>query len=255
MSSSSRRQGPINVPPPVGGKPASTYARFIPREELGDFAAWNPDSLSGRGPRGSAEAAPAAPPPPPPAPEPTVEEWLAEVAAARQAGYQDGYRDGLVALESFKQSYATQLTAQFTALSKNFGRELDALEAQVAEAVARTAVQLARQVVRGELKVDPALVARVASEAVESVLLSARHITVHLHPQDLALVAEGAADAIEARGARLMANAGIARGGCQVDSDAGSIDARIATRWAQAAGALGLSEPWDGPDAEEASAP
>jgi len=255
MSSSSRRQGPINVPPPSGGKPASPYSRFIPREELGDFAAWSPDSLSGRQ-RGAAAEPPSAPPPlPPEAPEPTVEEWLAEVATARQAGYQDGYRDGLVALDSFKQSYAAQLTAQFGALSKNFGHELDALEAQIAEAVARTAVQLARQVVRGELKVDPALVGRVASEAVESVLLSARHITVHLHPQDLALVAEGAADAIEARGARLMASAGIARGGCRVDSDAGSIDARIATRWAQAAGALGLSEPWDGHDADEAVAP
>ena len=251
MSSSSRRHGPINVPPPAGAKPASAYARFIPREELGDFAAWNPDALNGQ--RRAAQA-PAEPPPPPPPPEPTTEEWLAEVAAARQAGYQDGYRDGLVALESFKQSYAAQLTAQFGNLLQGFGRELEALEAQVAEAVARTAVQLARQVVRSELQIDPSHVGRVAAEAIEAVLLSARHITVHLHPQDLTLVAEGAADAIEARGARLMASPQIERGGCRVESDAGAIDARIATRWAQAAGALGRSEPWEGSEDEDTTA-
>lgn len=251
MSNSSRKHGPINVPPPAGSKPASAYARFIPREELGDFAAWSPDSLNGQRRAAQAPSEPPAPPPPPP--EPTTEEWLAEVAASRQSGYQDGYRDGLVALESFKQSYAAQLTSQFGSLLQGFGRELDALEAQVAEAVARTAVQLARQVVRSELQLDPAHVGRVAAEAIEAVLLSARHITVHLHPQDLPLVADGAADAIEARGARLMANVQVERGGCMVESDAGSIDARIATRWAQAAGALGRSEPWEGPDSEGAA--
>ena len=54
-----------------------------------------------------------------------------------------------------------------------------------------------------------------------------------------------AAEALEARGARLMAKPDIARGGVIVESDVGSVDARIATRWAQAAGALGSDEPWD----------
>ena len=107
---------------------------------------------------------------------------------------------------------------------------------------------------RSELPLAPAHVGPEAAEAIEAVLLSARHITVHLHPQDLALVAEGAADAIEARGARLMVSPQMERGGCMVESDAGSIDARIATRWEQAAGALGRSEPWAGPDDEGTSA-
>ena len=29
-------------PPPGGGKSAHAYTRFIPREELSSFAAWNP---------------------------------------------------------------------------------------------------------------------------------------------------------------------------------------------------------------------
>ncbi|MCC9596176.1 MULTISPECIES: FliH/SctL family protein [unclassified Rubrivivax] len=237
--SSSSKHGFRNVPPPQGSKPASAYTRFIPREELGDFAAWKPGSFHG-------EPEPEAPPPEPAAPpEPTPEEWLAKIAAARQAGYQDGYRDGLVALEGFKQSFASQATAQVGAVVDSFNAQFDRLDAEIATAVARTAVQLARQVLRSELQADPSLVARVAAEAVNNVLLSARHITVRVHPNDLPLVAEGAEEALTARGARLLADDGIERGGVLVDSDVGSIDARIASRWAQAAAAMGSDEPWE----------
>ncbi|ODU99545.1 MAG: flagellar biosynthesis protein [Rubrivivax sp. SCN 70-15] len=238
MSSSSRQAGFLNVPSPPGSKAATPYTRFIPREELGDFAAWRPGSLNDCG-----AAAPAAPP----AAEPGADEWRAQVAAARQAGYQDGYRDGLVALESFKQSFAAQATGQIGALLTGFDAQLAQLDAAMADAVARTAVQLARQVLRAELRVAPALVAQVATEAVNAVLLSARHITVQVHPQDLPLVAEGAEEALQARGARLLANPGIERGGVFVESDVGAIDARIASRWAQAAAALGSAEPWGEP--------
>jgi flagellar assembly protein FliH len=241
MSSSSRQAGFLNVPSPPGSKAATPYTRFIPREELGDFAAWRPGSLND----GGAAARPAAPVAA--AAEPGAEEWRAQVAAARQAGYQDGYRDGLVALESFKQSFAAQATGQIGTLLTGFDAQLAQLDAVMAEAVARTAVQLARQVLRAELRVAPALVAQVAAEAVNAVLLSARHITVQVHPQDLPLVAEGADEALQARGARLLANPGIERGGVLVESDVGAIDARIASRWAQAAAALGSTEPWSEP--------
>lgn len=217
---------------------SSSYSRFIPREELGDFEAWKPGSLNARGAR------PETPPPPAAPPEPTADEWRAKIAAARQEGYQAGYRDGLVALEGFKQSFAQQATSQIGALLASFDGELSALEAQMADAVARTAMQLARQVVRSELNTSPAHVAAVATEAVNAVLLSARHITVQVHPQDLPLVAEGAEEALQARGGRLLANPQIERGGVLVESDVGSIDARIASRWAQAASALGGDEAW-----------
>jgi len=238
------------VPPPAGARPASPYARFIPREELGDFASWQPGTLGGatRGSPGSpattgTEAA---------AGEAAVADadaWQARVAAARQTGYQEGYRDGLVALESFKQSFAQQATAQIGALLDAFDRQFDALDADAARAVAHTAVQLARQVLRTELQLRPELVAQVAAEAVNAVLLSARHISVQVHPHDLPLVAEGAADMLAARGARLLADPSIERGGVLVHSDVGAIDARIASRWAQAAAALGSSEPLNGGDA------
>jgi flagellar assembly protein FliH len=234
---------------------AQTYQRFIPREELGDFATWRPSEIGTQAEPGTPQSGVFRAPPPAPAAapnaaaaEPTPAEWLKQIAAARQAGYQDGYRDGLVALEGFKQSFSQQATAQIGALLDAFDAQTQALDADVATAVARTALQLARQVLRSELQTRPELVADVASEAINSVMHSARHMAVHVHPQDLPLVAMGAEESLSARGARLQPDATVPRGGVLVHSDVGTVDARIATRWAQATAALtagaGQEVPW-----------
>jgi flagellar assembly protein FliH len=237
--SSSSKGGFKNVPPPDrGGKPATSYARFIPREELGEVASWQPGAFGRRatdrpGAQPAAAAAAGAA-----APADEQRERAAERHAARQAGYQDGYRDGLAALESFKQHFAAQAMAQVGALVESFDAQTRTLDACVADTLARCAVQLARQVVRSELATRPGLVVQVAQDALAAVTLAARHVTLRVHPADLPLVAEGAEEALRARGARLVADEGIERGGLVVDSEAGAIDARIATRWAQAAAEL-----------------
>jgi len=235
-----------NVPSPNEGK-ETLYSRFIPREEVTSFKAWNPDSLQS-GERRSPTGVP---------PEPTVspaEQVAAQLHAARQGGYQDGYRDGLAALESFKQSFASQVTAQIGRLVDSHGQQLDALQQQLAQTVASCAVALARQVVRSELVVRPELVAAVAQEAVETMLLSAKHITVRVHPDDQPLVAHGASDVLHARGARLIGDATIARGGCRVDSDIASVDGTVGMRWQRAAASLGSQAPWVEPESPSSHA-
>src|ERR1700760_4933668 len=98
-SSDSRNRRPVrNVDSP--NDTARNYARFIPREELGGFAAWQPGNLAG-GPapqqnvQRPQEEAP---------PVDVAAEIAAQVKVARQAAYQEGYRDGLAALENFKQN-------------------------------------------------------------------------------------------------------------------------------------------------------
>jgi flagellar assembly protein FliH len=213
-------------------------SRFIPREELEGFATWRPHAFddapaSAHGVRSPKHDAPR-----------TAGDQAA-LQGARQAGYQDGYRDGLVALESFKQAFATQMSAQLGALVAAFDAEFAQLESAIAECVAQSATALARQVVRSELATRPELVATVAAQAVEAVLLSAKHIRVHVNPADQALVQQGAADALAARGARLMADATVSRGGCRVESGLGRIDASIEGRWLQAATLISPS-PWKG---------
>ena len=252
MTRSSSRQR--NVPPPTGaaaaGAKAAIYARFIPREELSSFAAWAPGDLSGAGPATPGAGAAAEPMP---APVDPVEQQAELVRQARQSGYQDGYRDGLVALEGFKQSFAHQATLQVGQLVKAIGSQLDAMQQEMAEALAATALALAGQIVRSELAARPESVAAVAQEALETLMLSARHITLRVHPDDQPLVAEGAGELLAARGARLVADLGIARGGCVVESNIGLVDASIETRWRRAAASIGRDEPWQ--PAAEASDP
>ncbi|MBL8301134.1 MAG: flagellar biosynthesis protein [Ideonella sp.] len=233
-----------NIPAPQGNKAPSVYSRFIPREELADFAAWTPGMLDG--PSTSATPAlgvqrPAPPAPPAPSPE---DELKALLNANRQQAYQDGYRDGLAALEGFKQTHARQMSNQIGALVQSIGNQLDELQQDMARAIAVSATHLARQIVRTELQARPELVAMVAGEALDTLLLSARHITLRVHPDDQVLVTQGAADVLAARGARVIADTTVARGGCLVDSDIGSIDATMETRWRRAAAALGCDEAW-----------
>lgn len=273
-------QTPKASPPPAaaeaGAAKAHPYTRFIPREELGGFAAWAIGDLgtgdrrshrdrraspSAAGARDAAasgtapifrnvgaarEASPAAADP--------AELVAQQLRAARQGGYQDGYRDGLVALEGFKQSFAAQTTAQVGVWIASFGRELDALQQQMAAGVAAAATELARRVVRSELVAQPERIAAVAEEAIDALLLSARHIAIRVHPDDAKLVAAGAGEAITARGARIVADPAIARGGCRIESDIGGVDARIEERWRQATAAIGGDAPWqrDAPAAQAA---
>ena len=245
-----------NAPPPSSPPKASSYSRFIPREELDSFAAWRPGTLTGSDPApahgGLRRAADRAP-----SPSGAADNAAAQLRAARQSGYQDGYRDGLVALESFKQNFAGQMTAQIGLLMHSIATQLDALEQDMAHCLAVSATQLARQIVRSEISVRPALVQAVAREATEALLLSARHITLRVHPDDLSVVAQGAADVLAARGARLIADGTIARGGCLVESDIGVLDATLQARWNRCAAALGSDETWETtmPGLAPASAP
>lgn len=239
---------PAPPPPKPGGAPAAqqpakptSYGRFIPREELSSFAAWNIGSLDGVSAADKGVQRPAPPEPEPP----STEELVAEAATgARKSGYQDGYRDGLVALEGFKQSYASQITAQLGAVTQSYMAQLDAMQQQMAQALAVTATQLARQMVRSEIAQRPELVTTVAEEAIDALLLSARHITLRVNPDDHALVSQGAADVLAARGARVLGDASVQRGGCLVESDIGVVDATVEARWRRTAATIGCDASW-----------
>lgn len=236
----------IDLPGGLAKPVVPTYARFIPREELGSVAAWVPDSLD---PRKTAAAAAPAPAPIDPAVaraarQAQLQQRFAEVfEQGRRQGQEDTTRtmreEARQALDVFRRQQATEVGAPVATLLTQFQQGLDSVEQALARRLAGIAMQMARQVVRHELQTNAALVVDVTQEALAEVLLSARHITVKVHPTDFALVEQGCADAFEARGARLIADAHVERGGCLVESDLGKVDARLSTRWAGAVAAMG----------------
>jgi len=306
--------------PPGTGVPNS-YTRFIPREELKSFSAWNPQAFEqktaeqagaagetgvrkptfseraaasvpesakpamagakgaatapkpatgapkGAAPKPAAKSASVTPikrqpmvggmpgqepppppePPAPPTPAPNVEEL---VDNAMKSGYQDGYRNGLIALEAYKQTQAAQLAAymndQISALTADYHHRLESLEQQLAGRIAGVALELARQVVRSELDQRPEAVLTVAEEALGVLLASARQISVRLNPEDHALAQGSLTEVLQARGARLMPDASVTRGGCVVESDIALVDASVEARWYRAAAAMGSQAEWRG---------
>ena len=249
MTSSSERSraARLNIPPPPGSKAGPGYSRIIPREELVGFQSWQPGAFGA----GLQLPGPASAPAGPVADEePTADEWQQRVADARKHGYQDGYRDGLVGLDNFKQAHAAQTARQVGELVTAFDQQLAALEPAMARTLALTAVRLARRVLRHELTTRPETVASLAQEAVQAIMLSARRIEVQVHPDDRDLVELGAGEVLVSRGARLVADPSVARGGCRVESDVGAVDASLDARWAQAAALLGSDLPLGEPPVE-----
>lgn len=313
-------------PGPNGNGTPNAYARFIPREELGTFAVWSPETFeqpaethkpeevgglrkptlaeraaaevrptmksgpvhhapqtasqptqaapSGQakpaawrpivgGMPGQAEAAAmahaeaqaaAAAAAAQAEPAPDVEALLDE---ARQSGYQDGYRNGLAALESYKQAQAAQMASymseQVGALVAGLQQRLDSVEQQLAGRIAGVALELARQVVRSELMARPEVVVDVAEQALTALLSSARQIVLRLHPEDHAMVQAQLSELLQARGARLVGDPGVTRGGCLVDSDIALVDASVEARWERVAASMGQQATWNG--GREAQAP
>jgi flagellar assembly protein FliH len=184
---------------------------------------------------------------PPPSPPVPVEALLRE---ARQEAYQEGYRNGLAALESYKQTQSAQMAAymsdQIGLLASDFHHRLESLEQQLAGRIAGVALELARQVVRADLAVQPETVVEVADEVLGTLLASARQVVLRLHPDDHALAQAQLAEVLAARGVRVVPDVNLTRGGCLVESDIAVVDATVEARWDRAAASLGHSAPWNG---------
>lgn len=178
---------------------------------------------------------------------PSVDELVEQ---ARQSGYQDGYRNGLAALESYKQTQGAQMAAymndQIGALAADFHHRLELLEQQLAGRIAGVALELARQAVRTELQQRPEVVVAVAEEAMGALLSSARQIVLRLNPDDHALAQGQLDELLQARGARVVPDPMLARGGCIVESDIAVVDATVEARWNLAAASIGHKTEWNG---------
>ncbi len=108
--------------------------------------------------------------------------------------------------------------------------EQEAFLAEVEQAAVRLAYAIARKIIRRELTAEPDLVLQTVREAVQK-LAAASRITIRCHPDDLGLLQ---ADKVlqkwlEAREAQVKFRADdqIERGGCVVESDAGTVDAQL----------------------------
>lgn len=158
-------------------------------------------------------------------PQPTVRDLEALEQQAREEGYAAGRAEGLAAAQ---QQLGGQL-ARFNALCEAAARPLQALDDQTEQELARLAIVVARRVIARELQQSPELIAKAVRQAAMALPAATRDLRVHLHPDDLDLLRE--LGAVESHW-QLHADASLARGDCQLESERSRLDARVETRLA-----------------------
>ena len=122
----------------------------------------------------------------------------------------------------------------------------DRIAARTRPQLVDLAFAVAARVLAHAVERDPAAVAEVAARALES----ARHraeVTLRVHPEDLAAIraAEGALEAglSRARHFELVADPSVGRGGAVVETEAGTVDARLDRQLAALREALAEAAP------------
>jgi flagellar assembly protein FliH len=158
----------------------------------------------------------------------------AEQKDKERVNHERGYKEGLAAGEAeIKRQTAAlnerilRLDSVLAALSQPF----EELDDEVEQQLTLLALTVGKQMVRRELRTDPAQVIAVIRESVGRLPAAARDVRVHLHPQDAAIVRELlAAPTSGERAWSIIEDPALSRGGCIVRTDTSQIDARLDSR-------------------------
>jgi len=227
-----------------------------PRMRGESWQRWQMDSLDPRDAlRKVLEAQLPVEPPPPPTIDFEALEAMRD--GARKEGYAQGYNQGQTQGygDGHREGYARGLesarneAARLQQLATNFRDALGRVDNDISDALIGLALDVARQLVRKTMELDPAALLPAAREllAAEPPLSGAPCLL--LNPEDVTLVETHLRGELDAAGWTLRADPTVARGGCIASAASGELDASLSTRWERVIKALGRNDPWEPPHA------
>lgn len=162
---------------------------------------------------------------------------VAEIEEVEQRAYEEAYARGLEAGRAAGKAEYDDAIARVHAQVARLEQALDSLaeplkdvDAQVESDLTHLALAVARQLVRRELRIDPAQVIAIIRETMALLPTAARDVRVHLHPEDAAVVRERLAATATERAWTVVEDPVMTRGGCRVTTEHAHIDARLETR-------------------------
>lgn len=218
---------------------------FIPKEQLAAYTRWQLDSFDAP-PARPVEAAPE-PLPSMPEPElvedfplPTAEDIERIHAEAQEAGYQAGYEEGYQAA----MADVSALGQRLEEMLNQFQQALTDIDQNIADDVLALSLDVAQQVLRTALKVNPELILPSIREALAALPLHHGHVTVHIHPDDGPLVKEHLGEQFSHNGWRIAEDSEVPPGGCRLMAGTSEVDARVDTRWQRVIEAIGVDHDW-----------
>jgi flagellar assembly protein FliH len=153
--------------------------------------------------------------------------------AAFAKGFASGERAGAEAARQRGDALVRQLTVSLESLAAVRADMIRRTERQMVE----LALTIARRIVHREVAIDADLLMAMARVALDRLGESTR-VTIRLHPDELSAMAAARDRHAGATHVQVIADPRMARGGCQVDTDLGSIDAGVDAQIQEVARAL-----------------
>jgi flagellar assembly protein FliH len=106
------------------------------------------------------------------------------------------------------------------------------------------ALDVARQVVAGELAARPERVLDVVNLALKEMAESSREARQLLHPDDAMLVRPHHDQVLDKTRLRIVEDVRMVGGGCLIETPQGELDATLPARWRQVVQVLGSNQNW-----------
>lgn len=177
-------------------------------------------------------------------------------AAGHKEGLEIGRREGREAALEADAEEISRLVGVWEEAAARFEGQRERLMSELRSDAIRLALSIAERVVRRIVEVDPEVASREVKAALDLVALNSRAV-VAVHPDDRTNV-EGVVGGILRRFGRaghveVVEDEHVTRGGCEIRSARGSVDARVETQLSRIAEAL-LGETGVGGGAEEGAA-
>ena len=228
------------------------YTRFIPGEEIDAVEQWNFSAVDTASLLLAAKG--------------KARDEVAERArdeALKQASHAAGFADGFAQGQAQTTLAAQRQIADFIAnqgeeVANNFTQLFSSVQAQQADTeqvmareVLALACELARQVLRHELSVNPNALQPVIREALGLLVAESKSAVIRLNPLDLEVLEDVIRAEFSAMSLTLLADATVAKGGCLIEAAGTVVDGTIQKRWGRALASLGLSSPWETLDDEQ----
>lgn len=218
------------------------YTRFIPEEEVGAVEPWSFGAVDTASLLLAAQV--------------KVREEAADQVkdeALKQAGYAEGFIQGQAQTRLEAQSQISDFIAnQGQTAAQGFAQLFVAAQAQLADSeqtiahgVLELACELARQVLRRELLVDPTVLQPVVREALGLLMADSKSALVRLNPLDLEVLEAVMRSEFSSLSLTLRADATVSQGGCVIESAGTVVDGTLEKRWMRAVANLGLNSPWE----------
>lgn len=187
----------------------------------------------------------------------------ASLQAEREQAWAEGFAQGRAQGEQeTRAAMAEPLQQALQANALRMGELLHGMadqllssEQKISRQLLELACDIARQVVRQELKVNTRQLRTVIGEALEMIVDDGLPATVRMHPEDLALMKDALIETLGENAPEFAADVTITPGGCLIHTPSMAVDATVEKRWARAVGNLGLSVDWEGDEIGPVSKP